>query len=909
MGILNRAAGKVLLRWMPAMLLIATALSTAVLSTAMPRAAQAQVPFSLAEIRQIQKVRDMRQGGGPAELASAAQSYLKRFPDGRYGDEALLSLGEAKMRQEKPQEALAAYGRLIKRFPQSPFREEAMAGSIQLLGRQGEVEQAEVMSEGLLKRYPRSIYRGRILFWQAQTRFQNEDYAQSLAILEQIQPRSLTPGEQTHYYRMAGWSYRKTDRLDKSWPMFAQYVKRDDTAARKAPVLMMMGEALAKGGRAAEALAHYDQVVERYPDPEHLPEAQFRRAQLFQSTKLKSAAPSSAEPSSIESADADSLRLQAIDYYSAYLLSGDTRYEAQALRGRAPLLKAAGRKEEALQDYQRLVQLGNSTRPEPALLVEIVALLGELGRGSEGAALLTRAIENSAIPQQERNALVVERASLYYRDGDCKNVVAGLEPLPVIREAKQRNRAVFLRGFCRYRLGQWERASWDLEGLVNDPEYVELVWAPLVDAYEKSGQHSRLAGLGGRLLESDQAEPTEELLRSMAAAYEKLGQPDRMLSTIRRLEAVKPEAVRGADIQFRLGRAEEAVGNLDQAETHYLAALAALLNGSESGSEDGGLTPASLGALEQLQSIYLSRGDFAKLAELNDKAAAKAAEKAAPPENVKRIATLQAITYLRWGQAQFDAGEAGQAREKFDLAWAKIPPGVSNQRLEILETVAENYAGKNQHEQARQLYARELKRARGKEEKARISAAFGGFYLAWAEATEKKGPAAGKKDSVVAGRYEKAMALIPPERWRERYRAAVKLDASYQKSNRFKARAQLFERFVPTVPAAGLQDELRVYRARIYKDWAKANVAKGKLKTAEKLLAQGEELLTEAEWQPRYELLGVRGEILIRRKNYSELLIRYEKLLPKIEDPALQSQVNQFVGQIYLTWAQAATDL
>lgn len=876
MGILNPAGKPARWRaWLVSFSLLAAAAAPSGLW------AQAGVRLSLPEIRQVQKVRASRQGGEAAAQAGAARAYLKLFPNGRYADEVLLALGEAHGRLAAPKEALAAYGRLIENFPDSPFREQAMAGSIPLLEQTSQAEQAGAMSAALLKRYPRSLYRGGTLLWQAGVKYQGKAFKTAISLLERIEPDSLSVAERTEYYRLAGWCYRKLKQPDKSWAMFARYLNREDTTERKAPVLMMMAQALEEGGKPGEALPLYAQIVERHPHPEYLAQALFRRAELFASTVLKAAEPPQKEAQ----------REQAIGHYSAYLDSAHEGHRAQALRARASLLKGAGRKEEALRDYQRLAEMGRNGRPEPELLAEMVALLGEVGRGEEGIALLTRAIENVAIPQHERTALVVERAALHYRMGECGRVVAGLQPLPVFRDAERRRRAFFLRGFCRYRLGQWEKASWDLEGLVDEPEYVELVWEPLVDSYERSGQYSRLANLGERMLDSQQVEPTEALLRSMAAAYEKLGEPDRMLSTIKRLEAVNPEALRGADIQFRLGRAEEALGRQEQAETHYLAAL-------EDGAKgEGEPPPAYLGALEQMQGIHLNRGEYEKLAELNERAAKRAGAGA----HARRIATLQAIATLRWSQARESEGHPEQARELVELAWAKVPPDFSSQRMEILNAVGNSYTKKKQYAKAERLYARELKQAAGGTHKAKVAAAFGALYLKWAGETEKTDPPA-----QVTARYEKAMGLLPPEDWQDRYRVATRLDAAYQKTGNHKARARLFARLAPTVPEPALGERLRIYRARIYRDWGRQSAGKGKLKAAEALVAKGEELLQEAEWRPRYELLAVRGEILIGRKDYSDLLIRYEKFLPLIADPALTEQVNHFVGQVYLTWAQAA---
>ncbi|MCZ6647551.1 MAG: tetratricopeptide repeat protein [SAR324 cluster bacterium] len=862
---------------LPAVLLALLLLS---LCAREPLQAQSKLPFSLAEVRQIQKIRELRQPGQANSLAKAAQAYTKQFPQGRYADEVLLALGEAHDKLGHPAAALDAYDRLITGHPDSPFREQALAASILLLEKTGKREQARGLSGELLKRYPRSLYRGRTLLWQARGKFNAGAFAEAITLLGQVEAEGLAAAEAAEYYRIYGWSYWRTEQRSKAWPMFSKYLKREGAAEHKAPVLMIMAGALEKSGAHAQALSYYDQLVEHYPHPEHLSEALFRGAALYEGSVL-AAAPPKTRPA---------LREKAIQRYSTYLDSGDKNHLESALRSKGRLLIKSGRNEQALLDYERLAALNKTRIPDLEILHERVELLGELGRHQEAIALLSSAIKNTALSQQARTAMVVERAGLYYEREACDEVVQSLEPLPVFANAEHRKKALFLRGFCHFRMGSWERASWDLEGLVNDPEYVALVWQALIEAYQRSGQNSRLVNLGERLLATKQVEPAESMLTLLAGTYEKLGQPGMMLSTIRRLEKLNPQAVRGAEIQFRLGRAEQAMDHADQAEAHFLAALAAP-------EDDKEPPPEYLDALEQLQGIFINRGRFEVLEALNRRAE-KHLRSEAPR---RRLATLQALAYLEWSRAELSAGRSGSAGGKIERAWAVMPRDAGKERREVLEALLAHYARSGAQEKARALYERERSVTKDSAGQAQLAEIFAAFYLGWAESSEEKDAPA-----QVIRRYEQALALLPSGQWQSRYRTATKLDRLYRKTGNFKARDKLFAGIGAAVPKPALRDQLRIYRSRIYRDWARKEAGRERYGEAMRLLAQGEKLLKETEWKPRYDLLAVQGEVLLAKRNYSELLIRYEKFLPAIATPKLRAQVTHFIGQVYLTWAQAA---
>src|SRR5262249_47378591 len=171
----------------------------------------------------------------------------------------------------------------------------------------------------------------------------------------------------------------------------------------------------------------------------------------------------------------------------------------------------------------------------------------------------------------------------------------------------QRSRAFFMRGFCRYNRGDWQRASVDLEGLVNDPAYQQLVVPALLDSYEKSGQTVRLTQLLEELMAAGRIEPSEENMQRLARGYERLGEPGKMLDAYKRLASINPNAVQTASAHLREGVAEESLGHNEVAQGHFEAALAKPPVGDAE-------TAAYLSALEHVQPYYRQSGRYADLA-------------------------------------------------------------------------------------------------------------------------------------------------------------------------------------------------------------------------------------------------------------------------------------------------------
>ncbi|MBI4082438.1 MAG: tetratricopeptide repeat protein, partial [Candidatus Lambdaproteobacteria bacterium] len=868
-----------------------------------PLGAQRDAAPSVAEIRQAQAVRAQGQGGKPLELVQAAQAYLKAFPAGKYTDEILLALAGGLAATGDPAGALAAYDRLIEGFAESPFREEALVRSLPLL-QQGQPQQADARLEQLVTGYPRSIHKAAALLWQAQLRLAAEDAAGTLHALNRIDPgMTLAAGERTTYLRLAGWAHLKQGQRDKALSFFQGYIGREDTAENRTPVLMTLGRLAREQERWEEALGYYEQAVERGPLPAYLAEARYWRAAMFNQARVHDPP----HPAAVT---------QAIALYDGYLAGGDTQYRPLALRQRARLFDLGGWKGDALKDYEELAKAAPFAR-DPAILRARARLMADVQREPEAVALLRSGLADRTLSPPARTEIVLQLAAIYYRQENCADVLKLMEPLPGFTEPDLRRKAVFMRGFCLYRAGQWERASWDLEALVREREYFNPVWSALLDAYERSGQYARLVNLTEELLTNRQIAGSDDVFDRLARAYGALGQPQQLIEAYGRLDVIQPGVLETAAVQYRLGTAEEAVGRVPVAMQHYEKALAFLLakpaadQGPSARAAAGAGQPAAgavaaaplggtlapLAPAERIHAILINQSRYAEAAALDD----RAAPLARTPQDQARLTALRRETAFEWGTSELRADHPAAAAEQLGLAWGFAAAEPPAQRTQVLTPLGQALVQTGAFDQAAQHYRQTLTLALEPPLKARLQEELRGILVTWAEREEQE-----HRPRHAEPLYEETMALLPAGERAERQRLAAKLDGLYDARKAFATRIALFEGLAAAIPDPELAEKLRLYRSRIYLAWGQSEAAGKALDSALKQFRAGLKLLKPAEWRQRHELTAALGEALLQRKQYEPLVAAYQELLGSIDDPKFQAQVRGFLGQIYVEWGKAA---
>jgi tetratricopeptide (TPR) repeat protein len=837
--------------------------------------------LSVGEVRQISTVRETRAAGEAAPALAAARAYLAKYPEGRYADEALLALAEALAALKQHAQALAAYDKLTRQFPESPLRDQAIVQSLPILRAEGQTEEALSRADRLAAGGPASMHAGQARLWKARTLVAERRYDEAVAVLSASgATNGLSEEERTAHLRTLALALWYGGDKAKARPAIERYLAREDGAEAKASVLLIAAADARERGRSQEALDDYRQIIEQYPAPAALAEARFRRAEVYAQTAIGDT-----------SDDAGRARLQqAIAFYGDSVDGADARFRAPALLGRATLLLRAGRPADALSDLDGAARLAGAHQGDPEGVRTRVALLRQLGRDDEAAAVLAAALGNAALPLPARAEFTLELAEVHYGRKDCASVEAALRPLPLLAGAGRRHRALFLRGFCALRRERWVAAAADLEPLAHDPATLELAVPALLDAYEKTGQQARLVLLVEDLLGGGRIAASPDLMARLALAYEALGEPERILDVYRRLAKADPQAALLPGARVRQGRAEEALGHSAAAVAHFEGVLAE----PQSAEAD---PDAYLTALERIQFHYRRAGRYADLAALNE-AAAKAA---LPPAGQAKVRAALLETHLDWGHVLLSQGNLREAGAQFEGARARSTPADGPKRIEILLALAAVTARQEQPEKGLRLFREEFAKAPTGEYRAALVTAVLANHPDWAETLIKE------KDRDAAARFhEQQLKALPKERFADRQAAALKLDALYKAGGKFPERAAVYAALAEGVEEGSRRQEINSRLSDVHREWGEAESKRKRPDAALKQFAQARALASAADWRRQYPLAVAMGQVYAARKEYTELVLAYEDVLPRIPDERLRAALSGYLGQVYLDWGRLA---
>ena len=824
------------------------------------------LPFSMEEIQAVQALRELRQTGDPKAILQSTSTYLKKFPNGRYVDEVLVSQAEAYTQINQPKKALAAYERVIQNFPDSPFRDQARAGSVPILEKIGKKKQASKRMDNLRKEAPGSPFANQTSLVLAKGNFARKDYAGTLAQLASIKAdASLSPAEQADLLRLRGHSFYQTGKKKEALATLRQYARYPDNSSHQGPTLILLAGLEHEQGRSEEALNHYETVAGLPDNPTAQAEARYRRGLVLSEIAAKTS----------NKKAATEFNIKATEELGAYLATGDPRFAQEALQERARIFTGMGRGQEALADFDRLAAVKGEDGVSPQFQISRANLLTDLKRGQEGDQLLSKTLTRNKLSPADRLALTMALAHLRYRRADCPGVIKQMDPFPPLPDQDSRKQAFFLRGMCHYRLHQWEQASWNLEGLVNDPAYQPKVWEPLVESYEKSGQWARLVNLGESLLASERVKPTEGFLKSLGQAYQQMGQPQKMAEVLARLEKLNPKAINKPELHYQLGRGQESLSNKKEAEKHYLNALE--LTSKKPPAE------ATLAALDRLSGLLQEKGEHKRMADLEK----KVSQRAKSSKEKHKVLLIHTKVQSAWAVEELSKKRPKSAHSKFR--------GAEKQLLAAIGKI-ENNDSKGKKSKKTKPTKLSPEAEKNLEE---LHHSASQFYLTWGKAFESR-----SSKTTTITRYKKALNYLPAKDWRNRQEIAYRLDGLYQKTGDHKSRVTLYKNLAEIVPEKTLQAEIERYLSRVYLDWGQAETKRKRYKTAMKLFETGLSRLPEKDVQGRYAFLAGMSPSYLATGKYPQLIEAYEKLLPALKNETQQEQVKAFVGQIYLAWAQ-----
>jgi len=847
------------------------------------RAGAQELAGTMGELRAILAVRNAQDAKRPEEVISTAGSYLQQFPQGRYGDEALLALGDAYREQGKNDEALEAYERLPREYPMSPFGEQARLNTLPLLDSLGKQEDALKAGKKLAETGKGTVQGDQAALWNARKHYEKGDYASARGALGDVRnPNALSEDAQAEYFRLMALSLIRTGQS--AWSPLQDYLKRKDRPERKAEVLMEVAQVAQKAGRREEALGFYQAVVERYPVPGQLDEARFQYAEMFRTVKVESA----------QGMARRSGLTQAVALYSDYLGLEKPRRFAEAIKRRAFLRRELGLKNEALEDYELAVQKDPALARDPDILLGQAVLNVELGREARASELLEKMDADGEVSQDTKGSLRLEVAAIFYQRENCVKVEALLNPMPVIKQPDLRNRAFFMRGFCRYRKGDIQKAIFDLEGLVRDPAYQHLVADPLLAAYDQTGQHSRLVHTTEELLRSGQLKPTPELLQRLSRAYVRLGEPGLMLNTLKRLEAENPGLAASIEFQYQLGMGEQSQGRPDQARVHYRKAIAAHKNPGVQPPE------AYILSLEAMQELLTAGKHFDSIAELHTGADQFFANW---PQQKPRLEALKDKLSLARSRITLQGGDiektvAGLENDLKKEGW-KSP----EQRGRLASLLAEGYILTTRPTKALGLYdtPKKIKSSSGQEYQEALAAGLTPFLT---NLPEPKPETPGRAKLIAI--YQKTFDLLPADRNADRLKVGLRLDGLYKDTGQHSKRVPVIDRLLKEQTAREQKDMLTARKIRGLLDLSGALVEKGKPAQALKHLGQAREILPSGDWRLEYEVVSGFSRAHLAQKSYPEIILENEDILPRLQDARLADQLRLFLGQVYLEWGKEA---
>lgn len=843
------------------------------------------LPGNIAELKAVIDVRDAKRAGTPNELIEKSRIYLKRFPRGNYSDEVLLALGEGEAQTGKGSAALRTYNRLIKLYPESPFREQAMVNSLPILQATGQTKAAMALVERLDDDHPDSLEKDQALVWKARQEFKAKEYKSVLSTLDKVDnPGELGDASLGVFYRLLLHSRMYLDKPPGR--ELKAYLKHPDSPENKANVFMHVGAMAREKKDLKGALEAYRMVTEEYPVQATLAEALYWRGKLFYQLKV--------QPE--EGKDREELVAVSIAHFSAYLETGDFEQASEVRVMRGGLLREQGKLEEALEDYQRAMAEKPSLENDPDLLLARVALFAEMNRQDETVNLLSDARRNPNISPLLLSGMLLETATVYYDAKNCDQVESLLNPMPLFKAQKNRGKAAFMRGFCRYQNQQWAKATFDLEGLINDTAYLDLVVEPLLGAYEQSGQHARMVLVAEELIRSKRLKPTPALLKRVSLAYEKLNEPGLMLAIFRDLEEDAPKAFQDTRIQLSMGTAEEKLGNKKEAKARYLQVLPLALDDDPKDSE------AYFQAVRRLQSLYSEEGDSKALEALIKNAQEAFAD---DPQFAEKLTALEGNALLAKSRALMKEEKPGEAAAELQGTLKKLGPAATTTRVEAVAMLMGAYAATKSHDKALALYTKEYKAIKDANYRNRLN------HLGATQLLEQKPPSTKSKARKPLTAFYLSLIKTPPkqeagERERLRKRLTAVVDRIYQQSGDFEGREKLARLLIGRAQTDEEKATLTRYLSRVYVDWGNQLLTAKQNKAALQKFTKAKGMIPQGDWRRKYEIISGISRVLLDNKQFGEVVLTNEDILPEVEDKALAAQIRHFLGQVYLEWGKAA---
>jgi TolA-binding protein len=296
---------------------------------------QQDAKYVLADTAQYQLAWALSLGGDDAKAAEAFAQLLKKYPQSPRVAEAEYNAGELALKAKDYAKALPHYYAAQEKAGKAEPAEKAIFKLGWCYYQQGDFPHAGQSFQYQRYAFPQGPLAGEAAYFEAEGLFRGEKYAEALTAYERWKTFS-SPEEQAQGLLHAAQSAGRLKQWEKSLDWAAQCVRHFPDLPAASEALFQQGLAQQGLGKNAEALALYQQVIDRAPNEEVAARAQFQIGKLQFDDKQY---------------DAASQSFVKVVYGYSF-----PRWQAEAAFAAAAVYEAQGKKKEARKAYEDLIR-------------------------------------------------------------------------------------------------------------------------------------------------------------------------------------------------------------------------------------------------------------------------------------------------------------------------------------------------------------------------------------------------------------------------------------------------------------------------------------------------------------------------------------------------------------------------
>jgi lipopolysaccharide biosynthesis regulator YciM len=154
--------------------------------------------------------------------------------------------------------------------------------------------------------------------------------------------------------------------------------------------------------------------------------------------------------------------------------------------------------------------------------------------------------------------------------------------------------------------------------------------------------------------------------------------------------------------------------------------------------------------------------------------------------------------------------------------------------------------------------------------------------------------------------YELALARLTSADWAWQRDLSLRAAAVHRARGEHERATALTEALLPPAPEGAERDAVRQALAASHLAWGKALDQAGQPNPAEEQYRKALGQVDKSQWARRYEIVQAIGQIHLNAGATRPLVTLYEGIRPEAPDAATGKQLDEFLGQLYIKWAEEA---